>query len=56
MTAFNVKAIVVYLLTLAPVNAADKLRSLWGRFGRLKRVSIRFSSKSSNKHQAINLW
>ena len=55
MTAFSVRAVVVYLSTPAPVSIADRLRSLWDLFSRLEQALIRFSSKSSDEYQAASL-
>jgi len=50
MTAFSVKTVVVYLLTLAPISVADRFRLLWDRFSQSEWALICFSSESSNKH------
>jgi hypothetical protein len=55
VTAFSIRAVIVYLLTPAPISIADRLRLLRDLFSRLERVLIRFSSKSSNEHQAVSL-
>jgi hypothetical protein len=50
MTAFSIRAVIVCLLTLAPVSIADRLRLLRDLFSQLERVLICFSSESSNKY------
>jgi len=55
MTAFSIRAVVVCLPTPAPISIADRLQSLRDLFSQSERASIRFSSKSSNKHRAASL-
>ena len=55
VTAFGAEVVVACLPTPAPVGMADQFRSLWGCFSRLVRVSIHFSSESSDRQQVASL-
>jgi len=55
MTIFDAGAVIACLPTLVPIYIADEFQSLRGRFCRLGRVLIRFSSKSNDRQQAISL-
>ena len=50
MTAFSVRAVIVYLPTPAPISIADRLRLLWDLFSRSEQVLIYFSSESSDEY------
>jgi len=49
ITAFGTRVDVACLPALAPIGVAGELRSLRGRFCRLGRASIRFSSASKDR-------